>query len=357
MELDYSLSTPEERVRAVEKILEDTPQEQQTSQYLQYLTNYILFVYDKGQTKKEKKSADGGVLTRNRAATINKRETSFEGLVSSLENGEDGIYNLLAEDKNQLLDRREKITQEEIETIPQLKEYYQTIQSCNEKLKKAKGKARFILKKQIIETWQSMYIVKQSHYGIPIRTGASKNQIRTIAHMTVDENITLDADGMPQSDNKVSLFNPECVSILLSYYPQLKEESYDDFQSDMRFMLMDLENAVDAALENEPVLYDLLIWKIDGCTNEEIVKKMEDQYHIQHTEQYYSTLWRKKIPKLIVEQVKKDYLYWYFSNVEYGKWKKCNKCGETKLAHPMFFSKNTSKDGWYSICKECRKKK
>jgi hypothetical protein len=46
------------------------------------------------QDKKEKK-----ILTENRLATVNKRETSYEGLVSQLENGEDGIYNLVNEDK------------------------------------------------------------------------------------------------------------------------------------------------------------------------------------------------------------------------------------------------------------------
>ena len=47
------------------------------------------------QEKKEKK-----ILTENRLATVNKRETSFEGIVSQLENGEDGIYNLINENKN-----------------------------------------------------------------------------------------------------------------------------------------------------------------------------------------------------------------------------------------------------------------
>jgi hypothetical protein len=47
------------------------------------------------QEKKEKK-----ILTENRLTTVNKRETSFEGLVSQFENGEDGIYSLITEDKN-----------------------------------------------------------------------------------------------------------------------------------------------------------------------------------------------------------------------------------------------------------------
>ena len=59
-------------------------------------------------------------------------------------------------------------------------------------------------------------------------------------------------------------------------------------------------------------------------------------------------------PFLLTEQAQKDYLIWYYTNEEYGNWKQCGKCGEVKLAHPFFFSKNTSKDGFYSVCKECR---
>ena len=47
------------------------------------------------QEKKERR-----LLTENRMATINKRETSFEGLCASFEDGEDSVYNLITNDKN-----------------------------------------------------------------------------------------------------------------------------------------------------------------------------------------------------------------------------------------------------------------
>ena len=47
------------------------------------------------QERKERK-----ILTDNRMTTVNKRETSFEGLVSQFENGEDGI---LVPERNTLL--------------------------------------------------------------------------------------------------------------------------------------------------------------------------------------------------------------------------------------------------------------
>ena len=60
---------------------------------------------------------------------------------------------------------------------------------------------------------------------------------------------------------------------------------------------------------------------------------------------------------MISDQAKKQYVVWFFTNVEYGQWKKCGKCGETKLAHPLFFSRNSNNDGYYSVCKDCRAKK
>jgi len=45
-------------------------------------------------------------------------------------------------------------------------------------------------------------------------------------------------------------------------------------------------------------------------------------------------------------------------NVKKGNYKKCSRCGQIKLAHNKYFSKNkTSKDGFYSICKACRNAK
>ena len=121
----------------------------------------------------------------------------------------------------------------------------------------------------------------------------------------------------------------------------------------------DLDNLIDRTLkDNYPLYYDLLIYKIDGKQNVEIQMLLEMTYGIRHSVEYISSLWRNKIPKLLAEQAKKDYLNWYYTNVEYGKWKKCSRCGQIKLANNKFFSKNkTSKDGFYSICKDCRNSK
>ena len=75
----------------VDKILEENPEPNQS--YLEILADYLIVPVEKEERRERK------LLTENRMATINKRETSFEGLVSQLENGEDGIYNLINDSK------------------------------------------------------------------------------------------------------------------------------------------------------------------------------------------------------------------------------------------------------------------
>ena len=57
------------------------------------------------QERKENK-----IITENHLVTVNKRETSFEGLVSQFENGEDGIYNLMTKNKNIIFQPKKSIT-------------------------------------------------------------------------------------------------------------------------------------------------------------------------------------------------------------------------------------------------------
>ena len=92
--------------------------------------------------------------------------------------------------------------------------------------------------------------------------------------------------------------------------------------------------------------------------NIQIQEKLYEDYGIKHSVEYISSLWRNKIPKMIAETAANEWLEWHFTFEEKGNWKKCSRCGQVKLAHNHFFSKNsTSKDHFYSICKECRNKK
>ena len=351
IKLDYSLEDPDERVKLVEKIIENTPQEKLTNKYLEILANYIIYA----KTKKEKKE-EYKINTDNRMVSINKRETSFEGLISKFEAGEDGIYNMIIEnDKNVLLTPKYKITQEDINTIPGLKDLVDEIAKVEEQQKKARGKKKYLLKRQVIEMRRDQYALKSAYRPITY----SLNLIRSFSTLDLTDNIKIDQDGNITNEGLISLFNPIHISILLSNYSKLKEDSWDKFNSDIYYLMIVLQDAIDIVLKEEyPMLYDILIYKIDGKSNLDIQQLLLATYDHTYSIEYISSLWKKKIPKLIAEYIEKEELVWYYTVEEKGKWKKCSRCGEIKLAHNKFFSKNnTSKDKFYSICKECRNKK
>ena len=147
--LDYSLKTAEERKEYVEELLNTIPQPD--TKTLSYLSDYMLFINDKDQTKKERKE-EHPITTKNREVTIEKRQVSYEGIVSTLENGEDGLYTMIRNDKNQILDPRDPISQRDIEEIPGMREHFEVLNQLQFQFDKATGPARRALKKAIIES-------------------------------------------------------------------------------------------------------------------------------------------------------------------------------------------------------------
>ena len=355
--LDYTLETPQERNKLVKLIVAETPPEQLTNRYLEILTDYIIFAMDKEERKERK------ILTDNRMVTVNKRETSFQGLVGKLENGEDGIYNIITNDKNIIFTPKVSITQKDLEEIPELKQLKEAMKIVEQQEKVARGKKKYLLKKQLIEMRKDQYVIKSS-YRKPIYC---MNLIKSFSQMDLGEKFYIDKvyeDGELisadiKSTGKITFLNPAHVSAILCNYSKLKEDAYGRFENDSYYLMEDLDDLIECTLRDDyPLYYDLLIYKIDGKQNIEIQELLYEKYNIKHSLEYISSLWRNKIPKLIAEKAQEKALIWYYTEVEKGQWKKCTRCGQIKLAHNKFFSKNkTSKDGFYSICKCCRNKK
>ena len=347
--LDYTLQTAQERSDFVRGVLQETNPEKITGKYLEILSDYIIFAMDKEERKQK------NILTENRMITVNKRETSYQGLVMKFENGEDGLYNLITNDKNILLTPKTSITQKDIDDIEPLRVLREAIEIVEKEEKAATGKRKFLLKKQLIEMRQDQYSIKSAYKPPMYATGMVKSFVKA----DLSENITMNECQEPVSDGFISFFNPFHISALLCNYSLLKEESYGNFMNDCYYLMQDLDNLIERTLKDKyPLYYDLLIYKIDGKQNTEIQELLDKDWGIKHSIEYISSLWRNKIPKLIAEQAKEDYIMWYYTTQERGQWKKCSRCGQIKLAHNRFFSKNkTSKDGFYSICKDCRNAK
>lgn len=299
------------------------------------------------QERKEKK-----ILTENRMATVNKRETSFEGLVSQFENGEDGIYNLVTEDKNQIFQHKVEITEEDLEEIPFLKQIRETIQSWEKMLKTANGRDAYIIKKTIIDLRKDQYIIKNA-YRKPVVTMHASHATHWVP-LNFEEWVE---DGEVHYTG-ASLLDYKVCSAVLCNYSKLKAAGEGNFMSDTWYFMESFDAICGKALKDYPYYERLVELKIDGKQNLEIQDILHQEFGIKHSIEYISSLWRNKIPKLIAAEAEEEFLDWWYLQVEPGQYKRCTRCGQLKLAHNKYFSKNkTSKDNFYSICKNCRNSK
>ncbi len=348
IKLDYTIESPEERKALVEQIIAETPDI--TPAYLEILADYLVMCMEK-QEKKEKK-----ILTDNRMVTVNKRECSFEGLVSQFETGEDGIYNLIADNKHAIFQPKISITQHDLDIIPALRQLREAINQWEIALKKATGKEAYLIKKALIEMRKDQYIIKQA-YQKPI---VPCHITRGTRFPTPLNDTSYMKDGEHCKEVKIqgiSLMDQKVVSAILCNYSKLKEDSYDQFDGDMWYLIQAFEEICDKALEDFPIYQQIVEMKIDKKQNSEIRDALQEEFGETYTVEYISSLWRNKIPKLIATAALENYIAWQYK-IQNLPMKKCSKCGQFKPAHHQFFSRNkTSKDGWYSICKHCRNKK
>ena len=345
--LDYSLQTPEERNELVKKILSEMTEEP-SEKYLEVLANYLILAIEKQERKDHK------LLTENRLATIRKRETSLEGLISQFENGEDGFYNLITEsDKNALFKPKISITKKDLEEIPELVQVREAIKHLEEKFKTAEGKDKFIIKKAIIDLRKDQYVIKDAYR----KPTLAKNLMHQKHPIPLEEGYEFDEEGYVIPSG-VSLMSPKVISAILCNYSALKEDAHEQYDRDLWYLMEDFDELAGGALSAYPVYERIVEYKIDGLQNIDIQEKIQVEFGIKHSVEYISSLWRNKIPKLIASAAEDKFLDWYYLEVERGQYKRCSRCKQIKLAHNKYFSKNkTSKDGFYSICKCCRNAK
>lgn len=215
IQLDYTLNTVEERVEYLNKMLKD---ETPTQQEHYYYTKYLFDIDEK--TKSSKK-----IISDNRNITLSKRETSFEGICAKLENGENGIYNLISHlGKSAYLTQKETITEEEYQTIPGLQSVRESIQNVEKKIATAPSGVKYKLQKTLKELRKLQYYLKSEYQNL-IYLQPNAKTIRNIITFIFDENITITPDGDVESDARINFFDPKHISALLCNYSQLKQDN------------------------------------------------------------------------------------------------------------------------------------
>lgn len=330
MKLDYSIVDSQERIKYINNLLSE--QSYWSSRDLQKMADYLIFSCTDHNRE---------ILTNNRMVTINRRETSFQGLAERLEGGEDALHSLVRQDKQTILTPKNTITERDLAQIPDLRRLKERIKHWEERLAQAQGRERYKIKKMLIEMRKEQYTIKNL-FRSPMYT---RTNAGIPAHISNIEELRLD--------------NPVHVSEILNNYARLKHALWDDLHNDMRWMLIDLEELIDIYIKTRhPIYYDILVMKVDGDTNDEIQYYLQVHYKKEHSQEYISSLWRNKIPELIADGYKEHFLNWFYTYRARGLYKTCSRCNQTKLAHRRYFGTNqAAKYGFYSVCKECRNKK
>lgn len=349
--LDYTIETTQERLDIVNDIIANS--DTLSPAYLEKMGDYLVATATKEERRAHK------LMTDNRRATINKRETSLEGLIAKFENGEDGIYGLVDEgNKNALFRPRISITKQDLEEIPELADKRASIDFWKEKLAtlKARGVSNrdvFIIKSTIIELSKDQYLIKDA-YRKPIKFTNITHSTKQIAlphEEWVDEEDRVRWSGLSFCDANV-------VSLTLTLVNSLKAKSRGHFQDDTWYYVLDFERLVASALEPYPMYARIVELKQAFYSNAEIQTILQTEFGVLHSIEYISSLWRNKIPKVIAEKEQENVLVWWHTYKVKSRWKRCSRCGQIKLMHNHFFSINkTSKDFYYSLCKQCRNKK
>lgn len=94
---------------------------------------------------------------------------------------------IINNDKNVLLTPKYEITQEDIDTIPELKRLRDEIEKIELQYKLAKGKKKYLLKKQIIEMRQDQYVIKNAYKPVTY----SLNLIKTIPYLDLSDHFEI----------------------------------------------------------------------------------------------------------------------------------------------------------------------
>lgn len=355
MRLDYSIDTQPARLEEVRRVVREA--RHLSARDLTSLADYLLFVSDARQTKAER-AHPRPIVTRNRAVTFAKRDMSLDGAIDSLAGGEGSLLAMSCDGRGLPLDAKAPISQADMDVVPGLRECAETIGTLKAALAREDCPNRSALTRQVISTYKEMYAIRGS-YGIARAKARVGSQIRQVAHMRLDESVTVGPDGLPRTTGIVSLLRADHVSFLLRYRERLEAEVADDLDADMHWLLIDLDELTKRALAPYPLLMDLMEWETRGYQGSEIVRLMERDHGISHTEQYFSTLWRKRIPRLVAACAQRRWLLWHYTYEapDEAEWKVCTQCGRRLPANPMFFHRNTSKDGYYSMCRDCRSKR
>lgn len=334
-------------------------------QDLEKLADYLLYADNKEQRQKTKKHKDErGILSRSQIERNARKEMLTDDL-SYFEKSNDNLYNqsFFTKDKRfknkmecnedtpkkrkakQKNKESKKITKEDLEKYPVLKDAHEAIEKLKIEVETGKDSHGLTLNEEQIrkKRWLMIELKKDQ---VAYKDSMKKYiNAKSVIHQS--------SNGMFD----VNFRDQEVIEFLFLEYSHLKQHCFDDLAGDLKHVMMDFEQLVDSTSFSE-IVKDVLIFKIDGLTREQIIEELQHKYSIKFSKKHISQLIRSTIPKKLIENYRKQLEDWYYLEIVKGTYKTCSNCGQIKLANENYFYKETKGDfGLKATCKECYSKK
>lgn len=334
-------------------------------QELEKLADYLLFADNKEQRKKPKEEQeDISILSRSQIERNAKKETLTDDLTYFENIAKDSTKHSFYSDDKRFKNKmnikedkpkkrkmkqknleRKSITKFDLEKFPVLKQTNELLELLKQEIKTGMDINGNKLNEEQIrkKKWFSIELKKDQ---VAYKDAMSKHvHAKSVIRQSM------------QGKLDVNFADLEAIEFLFHEYSNLKEYCFDDINSDLKHVIMDFEQLVDSTPLSE-ILKEVFVLKVDGLSHSEINHHLSEKYQIQFGKQHISTMVRNIIPKKIIDNYRKQREDWFYTEIVKGKYKKCNRCGEIKLASDTYFSKDKKGFfGYKSICKKCHSTK
>lgn len=385
--LDFSIYSAEDRLKAIEQI----PLETLNHSELETISNYILYGKDE----------DGTSIVDRKEVQIKTKFSSYqkERTVSLDEMMESPTFdeNLLKKNRTVYKKVKPTIDKEKAKKVPGMEELWAEIQKLQdlqdfnlgkkpfyEGARKLTEKELYYLKHHLIQLRTQQYYLMDGYYPT-IQLQRNKMEFHN-SPLDYQINYPVLPRGMVSEEDDFDFKNPRLSSraqfqkIYTDQDVQELQDSgkpYFDFRDPKHLYYLiqayeDLRLSVEE-LPDSPIWN--LLWTLDfyiskaklsdqqlfivekkklRMPNKDIAAALLKEKGIYHQENYISTIWNKCV-KLIIDAVELNYDELLCKDYDKA-WKKCSRCGRELLRDSRnFVKKAKAADGLTSRCKRCDK--
>lgn len=322
------------------------------------ISNYLLFATDKEERVEYKIYKDEALFQKM------LKETSVEGVT---EGGEENVIHFLMEKgKNNKKAIQQIVTKEDIEKIPELKEYQKSLDSISFKLKRLAYLEKLFSKTSRFEnidllTPEDISLLNQYKLKVEDLTQDKFKEFEKEKSLLQKHSALIKQDMIYIKDCKMGTIyfkQPLADSTEIDYdmidwsneeqiMALLRQNKGMNLENDMGCIMFDLHRLIKRTDTLSDRDRKILSFYRKGLTLEHIGKKMGVS-----KQSINSAL--NKIVKKIKEAYSEQYEDWYYRECEKGVYKKCSKCGEVKIENNKNFLVK-SNGNYYAHCRECEK--